>query len=183
VWGVIPGLNHPELLNGDTLVYSKGLGAQGLVFKDNKANEINTYLSTVKSLGIDQIIKSNFPNKVVHILGEVYGGKIQDLGYGRNTPNFACFDICVDGVYLNRDDILAINGINMVPSLYRGPFSKDIMYQYTTGSTVVGKGAHIREGIVIRPIVERTDLTIGRVILKSVSGDYLTRKGVTTEFN
>ncbi len=41
---------------------------------------------------------------------------------------------------------------------------------------------HIREGIVMVPAVERRDARIGRVCLKSVSADYLTRKG-GTEFN
>ena len=49
-------------------------------------------------------------------------------------------------------------------------------------TTVLGSAAHIREGVVIRPRTERHDDRTGRVILKSVSGDYLTRKGDTTEF-
>jgi hypothetical protein len=57
------------------------------------------------------------------------------------------------------------------------------MYEHTDGRTVVGSGAHLREGVVIVPLAERRDDQIGRVILKSVSGDYLTRKGEATEFN
>ncbi|MYG14266.1 MAG: RNA ligase (ATP), partial [Gammaproteobacteria bacterium] len=41
---------------------------------------------------------------------------------------------------------------------------------------------HMREGVVVRPVAERESPGLGRVILKSVSGDYLTRKG-GTEYN
>lgn len=58
------------------------------------------------------------------------------------------------------------------------------MEEYTSGTeSVSGTGACIREGIVIKPLVERRDETLGRVILKSVSEAYLCRKGNTTEFN
>src|SRR5574343_1336201 len=37
--GYVPGLNHPEIMyEGDVFVASKGLGAKGLVFKDNEKN-------------------------------------------------------------------------------------------------------------------------------------------------
>lgn len=40
----------------------------------------------------------------------------------------------------------------------------------------------MREGIVIRPVLERRHDALGRVQLKSVSDDYLLRKG-GTEYN
>jgi RNA ligase (TIGR02306 family) len=183
--GLIPGLNHHDIWGGDTIVYSKGLGAKGLVFKDNNANVNNVYLKAAKSNDIRNRIKRVFPDVVVHVFGEVYGYGVQDLQYGRKDQGFAIFDICVESKYLNRDELVeAIKelGLPRVPVLYRGPFSKEIMYNYTSGRTVVDNGSHIREGIVITPVIERRNDTIGRVILKSVSGDYLTRKGDTTEF-
>jgi hypothetical protein len=45
-----------------------------------------------------------------------------------------------------------------------------------------GKAVHVREGIVIRPVKERYEHDIGRVILKSVNEAYLLRGGETTEF-
>jgi hypothetical protein len=38
---------------------------------------------------------------------------------------------------------------------------------------------HIREGVVVTPVVEREDMRLGRVALKSVSEKYLLRKGGT----
>jgi|AntRauTorcE11897_2_1112592.scaffolds.fasta_scaffold00046_66 RNA ligase (TIGR02306 family) len=73
--------------------------------------------------------------------------------------------------------------VEYMPVLYSGPFSVEVMQEYTDGKeTLSGKEAHIREGIVIRTAIERRDNEIGRVILKSVSAAYLTRKGDATEY-
>lgn len=183
---VIPGLDHPEMIGGDGLVYSKGLGSQGLTFKDNDVNANNLYVKTAKRLGLHDNIRKTFPGKTVHVLGEIYGKGVQDLTYGRNDIAFSAFDICVDGSFLGRDAFDAAVkdlGIDRMPVLYRGPFSRAVMYDHTDGKTVIGNGSHIREGVVVVPVNEQTDTRIGRVILKSVSGDYLTRKGEVTEFN
>ena len=55
------------------------------------------------------------------------------------------------------------------------------MLKQTDGATALG-GRHVREGAVVKPVTERESPEFGRVILKSVSGDYLTRKG-GTEYN
>lgn len=183
---VIPGTDHAEIFGGDGLVYSKGLGAKGLVFKDNAANAGNLYVQVARAVGLHDRIRDAFPGKVVHVLGEVFGFGVQDLTYGRKDRGFAVFDINVDGRYLDRGelaDAVATLGLTRVPVLYRGPFSREEMMRHTDGKTVIGGGAHIREGVVVTPVRERRDDRIGRVILKSVSGDYLTRKGDATEFN
>ena len=183
---VIPGLDHTEMFGGDGLASSKGLGAKGLVFKDNEANAYNIYVQAARSIGLHDRIRTTFPGKVVHVLGEVYGYGVQDLQYGRKDRGFAVFDISIDGAFLSRDALAAACitlGLDRVPVLYRGPFSRDVMMQHTDGKTVIGYDAHIREGVVITPVVERRHDQIGRVILKSVSADYLLRKGEATEFS
>jgi len=183
---VIPGIAHDEMFCGDGLVYSKGLGSKGLVFKDNAANAGNLYVQAARTIGLHDRIRATFPGKTVHVLGEVFGFGVQDLTYGRKDRGFAVFDIHVDGAYLGRDelaDAATALGLSRVPVLYRGPFSCKIMMQHTDGKTVIGDGAHIREGVVITPVRERRDDNIGRVILKSVSANYLLRKGNATEFN
>lgn len=47
---VVPDLGHPEMVGGDGLVYSKGLGAKGLAFKDAPANAGNIYLGSPHGL-------------------------------------------------------------------------------------------------------------------------------------
>lgn len=70
--------------------------------------------------------------------------------------------------------------LEQVPVLYRGPYSKEVVDKLTSGKeTLSGQELHIREGIVIKPAEERRDVSLGRVILKSVSESYLLRKGGT----
>ena len=187
---IAPGLDHPDMIDGDTLVYSKGLGARGLVFKDNEANAGNLYMQTIKSSGVIAKIKRDFPRAALTILGEIYGDGVQDLRYGRRDKGFALFEVYWGapgvGEYAPRALVAGFCrelGIPRVPVLYSGPFSRSVMRDFTDGKTVAGDGAHIREGIVITPTFERRDPDIGRVILKSVSGAYLLRKGGTTEFS
>ena len=183
--GVCPGLDNPDLFGADGFVYSKGLGSKGLVFKDNSTNDKNIYIAMARELHLHRRIREAFPGRTVHVLGEVYGKGVQDLTYGRPDRSLVVFDINIDGRYLCRDELaeaVAALGLARVPVLYRGPFSREALYQHTDGKTELGNGAHIREGIVVTPAVERRDDAIGRVILKSVSGDYLTRKGDVTEF-
>lgn len=122
------------------------------------------------------------------VFGEIYGAKVQDMAYGLQTQAFRAFDIAVNGVYLDYDrqkELFDTWGVDTVPVLYRGPFSKTVVAALTDGPTTLcdpekaGKFKG-REGIVIRPVKERYSEKLpnhGRVILKSISIDYLERKG------
>lgn len=128
----------------------------------------------------------------VVVFGEVYG-QVQDLKYGvapqgsqrvTNEVRFAAFDAFDPtlGRYMDFDAFAAmIDGLGLprVPVLYRGPFS-GLADGLAEGSSVVAAqhgGEHTREGFVVRPIVERWDRRLGRVIAKMVGEGYLTRKG------
>lgn len=180
------------------LVSSKGLAGRGLVFQDVPENENNLYLRMAKSLNVDHQTIFNLYRGMnitrLIVLGETFGQGVQDLGYGVKTQ-FRVFDIGLirdhdaNAIHWLSDRALdtttSILGLERVPVLYRGPFSLETMEEHTTGKeTVSGKGTHIREGIVMRPQVEREvyDLPGNRLQLKSVSGDYLTRKGNVTEY-
>lgn len=197
--GVLPRHEiDPKHYKHEFVVFSKGLGADGLCFKDVDMNQDNAYILALETAGIFDKLRSlrdsmeaedgfDYP---LFLLGEAYGGSIQKgFSYG-GTPNFRMFDVVAgyrgDQHYFNVDakKFLASHlGIDMVPELYRGPFSKEVMYTFTDGNeTVSGKEVHMREGIVVTPTSERYDMEIGRVILKSVSAAYLLRKGVTTEY-
>ena len=173
------------------LIFSKGLGSKGLVFKNNERNKNNVYVrSTAKLVSkIDELQRSDptGPPQPIIILGETIGPGVQDLPYFK--------DIClrvfsvVSGYrvkkYHNWDavegELKEFFGYETVPVLYRGPFSEEIMKEHTDGKTAL-EADHIREGIVITPVVERYHPKLGRVCLKSVSDAYLTRKN-GTEYN
>jgi RNA ligase (TIGR02306 family) len=190
--GIVPVSDaDPNHFKERIVVFSKGLGSDGLCFKDNERNKDNIYVKTLRDSGVIDRLFANFNtcNVPLFILGEVFGTNVQDLGYGCQ-PSFRVF-AAVDGYRGSQryrdwavvEEFANILCVDTVPLLYKGPFSRDVMEVYTSGKeTVSGKMLHMREGIVITPTVERGDTTIGRVILKSVSEAYLTRKGNVTEF-
>lgn len=121
------------------------------------------------------------------LFGEVFGAGVQDLAYGLAAGHvaFRAFDLLMP-VGERQYDYLPVEsffaamerfGIPTVPEVYRGPFSPEVVAAHTAGrSTLAG---HIREDVVIKPLTPRTHDELGRVMLKSVSPDYLTRKGGT----
>ena len=176
------------------IVASKGVAAKGLAFKVNaEANKDNIYVRTAKSYDIVPTVEEVFGlDESVFILGEIFGPGVQDLHYGLNKPEFRIFDIYVGnpgtGRFLNNDELTQKcqeMGIARVPVLYTGPFSKEVLTAYTNGKETLN-GRHVREGVVVRPVIERVAdehlPCYGRVQLKSVSEDYLLRKGNVTEF-
>lgn len=120
------------------------------------------------------------------LFGEIFGPSIQDMDYGveRSARGYRVFDISVNGQYLGwavTKHFCQKFGVPTVPELYVGPFRQEKLYELRDGPTEVG--AHTgkfkgREGVVVKPLVERFDEMLnGRLILKSVSADYLDRKG------
>lgn len=189
--GILSGDDiHPEY--GMLAVSSKGLGARGQVFKPAaEENKNNLYLGVAKKIIGDNPYLA-FKDRTIFILGEIFGSGVQDLSYGYHSKTdgeigFRFFDIVTveDGerVYLSDDELETVAStydLERVPVLYRGPFSEEILKELTDGKeTVSGAEKHIREGVVVRPLVERQDDRIGRVQLKSVSEAYLTRRGGT----
>ena len=99
-----PGLNHPEMFgrNGEILVHSKGLGAQGLAFKNVEANANNLYVRTLRALleaGLeDKLLASYDFNgvKSIALIGEVFGARGQHArsAFGvAQIPLGACVEI------------------------------------------------------------------------------------------
>jgi RNA ligase (TIGR02306 family) len=191
------GLVHNEDGTTTKFVTSKGLGKAGVIIQDVPENDNNLYLKTAKAYGLFEKLDALDEGKDVYIFGEVYGksgqSNIQDLTYTdavSGEAQFRAFDIYEGpkgkGRWLDVVEFLlaceAI-GIPTVNYVYDGLFSWVAVAEHTKGrETMSGKGIHLREGIVIRPRKERETRGLGRVILKSVSEDYVLRKG-GTEFN
>jgi len=132
-------------------------------------------------------IHKDFANGNVVVYGEIFGSSVQDMAYGMSNgkKDFRVFDISVNGTYLDynkKQTYLGNFGIPMVPVLWTGPYDVAKLEELTDGKSTfdVRTGFTGREGIVITPLFERLDPAIGRVILKSISVDYLApRKGAT----
>lgn len=191
-----PELNSPDFFDGKFFAGSKGLLAKGLLLRNNEANANNIYHRFLISANADGSgtsmpeiltkISKFYDDQTIYILGEVFGKGIQDLTYELTAPEYRVFDIYVgkpnQGRYLNDDELEYIlrNVANLkrVPVLYRGPFSMEKMTELRDGNSYsAGKPINqIREGIVIKPVVERENRYCGRVALKFVSPNYLLRK-------
>ncbi|HGG58203.1 MAG TPA: RNA ligase (ATP) [Nannocystis exedens] len=194
--GLLPeGVDAPH---GRLVVASKGLASKGLAFlPDAEDNRQNLYLRVARHLEIERRMGQVFAATLaegtpVFVLGEVFGKGVQDLSYGAKSEQdrwlgFRIFDIYRgwpgQGEYLSDEDLEAactMLDLDRVPVLYRGTFSYGIMQAHTDGrESVSGERLHMREGIVIRPQIERRDPLLGRVQLKNVSEKYLLRKGGT----
>lgn len=116
----------------------------------------------------------------VTVYGEVYG--CQDLRYGiepKGRVAFLAFDILRGDEWLppaEAYDMFASFGVPHVPILSRGiPFDFSSLVSMSDGPSVVAGAKHLREGIVVRPLIERTHIEFGRVALKLVSNSYLER--------
>jgi RNA ligase (TIGR02306 family) len=198
----VPELAHAEMFGADQniLVSSKGLGAQGLAFKNNEANANNLYVRILRDLihqGFDQQLSTLVAKLTedqqleittpltVRIWGEVYGAGVQDLHYGTRAPEFAVFDILIGERWLTDDELAvacAHLGVRKAPLAYKGPFDVAALEAVRDGATLLG-GTNIREGIVVRSENLLPHDSHGRRICKMISPDYLTRKAKNaTEF-
>ncbi|MGW7819326.1 RNA ligase (ATP) [Streptomyces puniciscabiei] len=173
---------------GRVYVSSKGFGAKSLALKEDPRN---LYWRAVRGHGVAEAaarLAERLGARRVGIFGEVYGAGVQDLSYGadgrRDTLGYAAFDVSadVDGTvrWLDAAELLE-EELPVVPRLYAGPYDIERVLEVASGrETVSGRGLHLREGVVIRPAVERySPVTGGRAIAKAVSPAYLTRKGGT----
>lgn len=193
-----PDMDHAEMFADHAgyrsiTVSSKGLGAQGLVFKDNEANTSNLYVRTLRRLLADYDLsglmhamsKQDGGCHPVAILGEVFGKGVQDLDYGTTKPEFRVFDMKIGNTWLDQCGIDHwCRDLPQVPVLYRGPFDQAALVAVRDGATTVG-GTNVREGVVVRSMIPVDHPLHGRRIAKMISPDYLLRKvkgGEATEY-
>jgi RNA ligase (TIGR02306 family) len=142
-----------------------------------KFDEANLWWMAALNIGLEEKLK-NYPDHVFY--GEAYGN-VQNLRYGHTKnqkPSLAFFDIIHEGQFLppkKTQEICAELNLPHVPILFEGPWDPNLM-ALADGKTTIPGADHIREGCVIKLLVPRMDLEIGRVILKIVSADYLAMK-------
>lgn len=199
--------NYPGVLrDGEPVVFTEKLhgacAAYGMSAEDGELvvasrnicltpDESNVYWRVAAGTGMAEHLRALLAETgaaTATVYGEVLG--VQDLKYGfvNGIVGFRWFDVSLNGEYQDHDGaahrLLLVRGLERVPLLYEGPFGEAVLAEHTDGATTLGAG-HVREGVVIRPVAERYDIEsdLGRVILKSISGDYLTRTGQATEYH
>lgn len=142
-----------------------------------RRDENNLWWKVAIAMNLEERLATT-PHKV--FFGEVYG-QVSDLKYGhsgKNTASLRIFDVfdTVEGRYLDHDDAVKLAselGFDWVPMLKRGAWGDD-WHELAEGSSQLAD--HVREGFVVKPVKERYDDKLGRVILKLHGEGYLTRK-------
>jgi len=186
--GIIP---HPDQETGEmTPTFMAGSHAVRRKEFNEKGAE-SRYWFPLKDENLKKLLQDafkGFGSKPVIVFCEIFGRGVQDMQYGQGGLAYRAFDISVDGKYLDCTDkmeLFAQYNIPTVPFIYRGPFSLAKMNELVDGPTLVCKPEEVkeafkgREGIVIRPIVERFNFDLGgsgRVVLKYLSVDYHDRR-------
>ncbi len=136
----------------------------------------NTYWFPHTLVGIKNLLSDlHKGHKQAVLYGEVYGQGIQAYTYGAKRMSFRAFDLMLDGKYVDYLVFKALCDryqVEQVPLVYEGAFSLDVIRECSDGDSLVG-GTHGREGVVVKPMVERDDPKLGRVILKYIGDRYL----------
>ncbi len=122
--------------------------------------------------------------------GSVLYGELvptQKLKYGQKPGQYKVFGF--DILYLNqvtgKRNWLSYNDVKQlgllepsywVPIIAEMAYDETTIREYSEGNSLVAGANHIREGIVIRPLLERSHPHFGRVVFKIVSPQYLNSK-------
>jgi RNA ligase (TIGR02306 family) len=183
-----------DIDTNQTIVSSKGMLKQGLSIEES---DTNTYWMAAKNDLIVEKIISNFTSGVVQIFGEVIpvqGG----YSYGQTKPTASLFDIRVNGESIPYDMVADEFKTLWVPVVFDGNMSleekeiviysdpergihktrtdyllpKDIVDMCKGNELVSGNEVHIREGVVLRPDIDRTATDGTKLRLKIINPAY-----------
>lgn len=183
-----------DISQNETIVSSKGLLKSGLTIE--MSNE-NTYWIAAQNDGVVDKIRQNFTDGVVQVFGEVIpvqGG----YSYGQTKPTVRLFDIRVNGESIPYDLVPEDFKSLWVPVVFDGVLTLDkkevVIYSdpekgihktkndYLLPKSIVdlckgnelvsGQGVHIREGVVLRPYVDRNAKDGTKLRLKIINPAY-----------
>lgn len=136
----------------------------------------DVYGKVCKKLKIHEKIKDG-----EYVYMELIGPGIQkNYTYGHTEHHAVLYDVKItkaDGsqMWLNPEDAelyAKVRGFDFVPVLYRGPYSKEIVDQCTTGPSVYDPNEKVREGCVVK-VRFGYDNNGDKQCLKSINPDYL----------
>jgi hypothetical protein len=186
-------LGH-DIIKNETIISSKGMLKKGLVLEES---DENTYWLAAKNDGLIDKIRTHYDSGVVQIFGEVIpvqGG----YGYGQTKPTVRLFDVRVDGVSVPYDVVPEDFGKLWTPVVYdgvielvknevilysdpeRGIHKTKVVFSLPDSITrlckgmelVSGKSVHIREGVVLRPYIDRNAKDGTKLRLKIINPKY-----------
>ena len=89
-----------------------------------------------------EYLRDEFPwtekKSSIIVFSEIYGSGVQDMAYGlqNGDKSFRVYDIAINGAYFDnvtKHMVCQMFGIKMVPHLYQGPFSPDLLEKHGYG--------------------------------------------------
>jgi Rnl2 family RNA ligase len=126
----------------------------------------------------------------VVVFGELFGSNVQSEIFYSAHLQFACFDICADGVLLSYDKVIGLCGVTGIPVVrpLRAPAPLATLldhYSDLEALASVYNANAIAEGIILRPVAEAYALSSGRPrpILKKKRALFAERKPAGTAAN
>jgi RNA ligase (TIGR02306 family) len=177
------------LIEGDWMAGSHGLRRKSPAEKldpiateeeVHKAYATNTYWYPLSLEPVRNLLEIlGRMHKQVILFGEVYGNVQKKYNYDvKNGIGFRAFDLLVDGKYAHAQDFIDICNEYKIPMV---PIFQTMGYNYeniTKSIEDVSRNStlnieHPMEGVVIKPVEERYDRRVGRVVLKYITNAYL----------
>lgn len=131
----------------------------GLSPEEFAATKLSTYL------------KYSISNSII-LFGETHGLGVQTMTYGRDSLDFAAYDIAVDGEFVDYEEFREICrtfSIPMVPLDYIGVFDIDVVHAYANQKSTASTVPQFREGVVVKTLAGGPS----RKISKYISDDYI----------
>lgn len=183
-----------EIETDKTIVSSKGMLKSGLSIEES---DDNTYWIATKNDDIVGRITRNFDSGVVQVFGEVIPVQ-KGYNYGQTKPTVRIFDVRVNGDSIPYDKVPNDFSEIWVPVIYDGTLNleekevliyedrekgirkvridnilpKDVVNLCKGKELVSGNSVHIREGMVIRPYVDRNAKDGTKLRLKVINPAY-----------
>ena len=183
-----------NVLENETIVSSKGLLKSGLTIE---VSDENTYWIAAQNDGVVDKIRQNFTTGVVQVFGEVIPVQ-SGYSYGQTKPTVRLFDIRVDGESIPYDMVPDVFKPLWVPIVFDGTLNLDkkevVIYSdpekgihktkldYLLPKSIVdlckgnelvsSQGVHIREGVVLRPYIDRNAKDGTKLRLKIINPAY-----------
>jgi len=163
---------HPAA--GITYVSSKGLLSRGLVLK--QAVE-NSYWQAAPPIWYRIELSTGegrfAPQDAVQVFGELVPCQGAAWHYGVAQKTVKVFDVRVNGTSVPYDQLGPEWREVWVPVVYRGPLDVAAARALRQGQEQVsGKELHIREGVVVRPYIDRRAADGTRLVLKLINPAY-----------
>lgn len=155
-------------------VTSKGLLSKGLCIAKSDQNAYWRAIPPIKAL-VQDMLKANYPDQrpVVQVFGELIPCQGANWTYGYKQPAILVFDLQINGKSVPYQNLKSIWGSVWVPVLYQGSFNPNAIRTFRQGTEQIsGKELHIREGAVVRPVIDRYASDGTRLVLKLINPAY-----------